>query len=235
MMQRIAVCAAAAAPVVFALAFVRQAVPQTVVPVEQTPYHVPVFRNDLVAVLNVFIPPERTSGFHRHSLDTLGVLIADTERTTQPLGAAATVAPLRARGSVNFSFYSREANVHAVTVTGDEPFHNIVVELLQPAAGGFAPGARDGVAGYTQVLDNERVRVWRLVLEPGEQVPAITQAAPGIRVVVEGGEIVEHVPGRPGRAMAPHAGEFYWQDAGLTRAVQNVGTTRIELVEVELK
>lgn len=231
-MRRIVGCGAAAAA---AVAFVQQAVPQTVVPVEQTPYHVPVFTNHLVTVLNVFIPPERTSGFHRHSLDSLGVLIADTQRTTQPLGAAATVAPLRPRGNVTFSFYSREANVHAVTVTGDGPFHNIVVELLQPAAGGFTPGSRDGVAGYARVLDNERVRVWRLVLEPGEQVPAITQAAPGIRVVVEGGEIVERVPGRADRAMAPHAGEFYWQDAGVTRAVQNVGTTRIDLVEVELK
>jgi hypothetical protein len=229
-MPRIVALAAVAA-----LAFVEQAAAQTVVPVEQTPYHVPVFSNDLVTVLNVFIPPERTSGFHRHSLDTLGVLIADTERTTQPLGAAAGVAPLRSRGSVNFSFYSREANVHAVTVTGDRPFHNIVVELLQPAIGGFEPGSRDGVAGYMQVLDNERVRVWRLVLEPGEQAPAITQSAPGIRVVVDGGELVERVAGRPDRAMAPHSGELYWQDAGTTRAVQNVGATRIELVEVEIK
>jgi hypothetical protein len=35
--------------------------------------------------------------------------------------------------------------------------------------------------------------------------------------------------------MAPRQGEFYWQDAGTTRAVRNVGTTRIELVEIELK
>jgi hypothetical protein len=226
--RRIVACAAA-------VALVQQAAPQTVTPVEQTPYHVPVFSNDLVTVLNVFVPLTRTSGFHRHSLDSLGVLIADTERTTQPLGAAATVAPFQPRGNVTFSFYSREPYAHSITVTGDGPFHNIVVELLQPAAGGFTPGSREAVAGYTQVLDNERVRVWRLVLAPGEQVPAITQGAPGIRVVVDGGELVERVPGRPDRAMAPHAGEFYWQDAGVTRALQNVGTTRIELVEVELK
>jgi hypothetical protein len=220
---------------VAALALAGPAAAQTAVPVEETPYHVPVFSNDYVTVLNVFIPPARASGFHRHSLDTLGVLIADTERTTQPLGGAVTIPPLRPRGTVSFSFYSREANVHAVNVTGDGPFHNIVVELLQPAASGFTPGSRDGITAYTAVLDNERVRVWRLVLGPGEEAPAVTQTAPGIRVVVQGGEIVERVPGRPDRAMAPHAGEFYWQDAGITRAVQNIGTTPIELVEVELK
>jgi hypothetical protein len=218
-----------------AFAIAPEAAPQNAVPVEQAPYHVPVFSNDYVTVLNVLIPPKRTSGYHRHSLDTLGVLIADAARTGQVAGAAETVTPPRPRGSVNFSLYSREANVHTVSITDDKPFHNIVIELLKPAAGEFTPGSRDGVTGYTQVLDNERVRVWRLVLEPGQQAPAITQGAPGIRIVIDGGELVERVPGRPDRAMMPHSGEFFWQDAGVTRAVQNIGTTRIELVEAELK
>jgi len=211
------------------------ALPQTVLPVEQAPYHVPVFSNDYVTVLNVFIPPRRSSGYHRHSLDSLGVLIADTDRTGQVLGADETVTPRRGAGSVTFSFYGREENVHVVNVTGGAPFHNIVVELLKPAAGRLTPSARDGAAAYTQVLDNERARAWRLVLEPGGEAAAITQSAPGIRVVVAGGELVERVPGRPDRGMALRSGEFFWQDAGATRAVRNVGTTRIELVEIELK
>jgi len=85
------------------------------------------------------------------------------------------------------------------------------------------------------ILDNERVRVWRLALEPGQAAPAVTQTAPGVRVVIDGGELVESVPGKPDRAKAPRSGEFFWQDAGQTRAVRNVGTTRIELVELELK
>jgi mannose-6-phosphate isomerase-like protein (cupin superfamily) len=89
--------------------------------------------------------------------------------------------------------------------------------------------------GYTQVLDNDRARVWRLVLQPGETAAAITQAAPGVRVVIDGGELVERDPDGHDRSMAPHVGEFFWQEAGRTRAVRNVGSTRIELVEIELK
>ena len=73
------------------------------------------------------------------------------------------------------------------------------------------------------------------MLEPGQSAPAITQSAPGVRVIIEGGEIVESVPGKPERAKAPRSGEFFWQDAGVTRAVRNVGSTRIEIVELELK
>lgn len=203
------------------------------VPVEQAPYHVPVFRNEHVTVLNVFIPPQRESGYHRHSLDTIAVLMSDTARTNQTLGAEAIARPAQPRGTVSFTPYASAPIVHTVAVHGDSPFHNIVVELNAPNAAGLAAGSRRD--GYTQVLDNERVRAWRLVLEPGQAAPAITQSAPGMRVVVGGGELVESVAGRPDRGMAPRAGEFYWQEPGATRGVRNVGTTRIELVELELK
>ena len=68
------------------------------------------------------------------------------------------------------------------------------------------------------------------MLEPGQAAAAITQTAPGRRVIIEGGEIAEG-----DRGMALRLGDFYWQDAGATRTVRNIGTTRIELVEIELK
>lgn len=203
------------------------------VPVEETSFHVPAFRNELVTVLNVFIPPHRESGFHRHSLDSIGVLVSDTARTGQVLGTEATVTAPRGRGTANYTNYSREPLVHSVAITGDTPFHNIVVEIMYPTPGRFTAGTRG--QGYTQILDNERARVWRLALEPGQTAPAITQSAPGVRVVIDGGELVESAPGRRDRHMAPRSGEFFWQEAGTTRAVRNAGTTRIDLVEIELK
>lgn len=204
-----------------------------VVPVESASYHVPVFRNELVTVLNVQIPPRRDSGYHRHSLDSIAVLMNDATRTNQTLGAEPVARAAQPRGTVTFTPYGSEPLVHTVTLQGEQTFHNIVVELEQPSAGRFSPAERP--AAYSKVLDNERVRVWRLVLQPGEAAPAVTQNAPGVRVVVEGGELVESVPGMPERSMAPRAAEFYWQEAGATRAVRNSGTTRIELVELELK
>jgi hypothetical protein len=35
--------------------------------------------------------------------------------------------------------------------------------------------------------------------------------------------------------MALRLGDFYWQEPGVTRTVRNIGTTRIQLVEIELK
>jgi hypothetical protein len=202
------------------------------VDVERTSYHVPVFTNELVTVLNVFIPPHRESGYHRHYLNSVGVLLSDTARTGQLPGAEPTVTAPRGRGSVNFTNYGDNPLVHNVVITGDTPFHNIVVEVLDEP-GGFNVETRG--QPYAQILDNEHVRVWRLVLEPGETAPVISQTAPGIRVVIDGGELVEGARGSHERSMAPRSGEFFWQERGEERAVRNVGTTRIELVEIELK
>ena len=49
-----------------------------VVPVEKAPYHRPVFHNELVMLLSVYLPPGAPRGpevFHTHSLDQLSVLV----------------------------------------------------------------------------------------------------------------------------------------------------------------
>jgi hypothetical protein len=48
----------------------------------------------------------------------------------------------------------------------------------------------------------DRVRGWRPVLQRCQSVAAITQGAPGLRVVRNGGDLVESVPGQPDRACA---------------------------------
>jgi hypothetical protein len=123
---------------------------------------------------------------------------------------------------------------HKASNVGPTPFHNISFILKDHAPTGPVSD-RSGVAGYTQVMDNARLRAWRVSLKPGEATGQITQAAPGLRVYIHGGVLAEVVPGSADRGMAPYEGDFIWQDAGQTRAVKNTGTTAIEFVEFELK
>ena len=41
--------------------------------------------------------------------------------------------------------------------------------------------------------------------------------------------------GQPDRGLALRLGDFYWQEPGTTRGIRNIGTTRIEIAEFELK
>ncbi|HKA78736.1 MAG TPA: hypothetical protein VKD43_01835 [Xanthobacteraceae bacterium] len=224
--------------VIGTLALAQPAVAQVeapAVPVDKAPFHVPVFRNEYVALVNVQIPPGRVAGYHTHSLDQISVLVGDADTVGQVLGEEPAPARRNPRGNVGFTEYSKKSMTHKVSNVGPTPFHNVVITLVYPQPGRFTPGSRADVAGYTQIFDNARVRAWRLVLEPGQSAGAITQSAPGIRVVVDGGEIAESVPGEADRGMAPKTGEFFWQEPGVTRTVRNTGTTRVQLVEFELK
>jgi hypothetical protein len=206
------------------------------VPIEKAPWHLPVFKNDYVTVLKIDIPPGRNTGFHTHSTDSVSVNIEDADMTNQNLGGTPTAPNHSKRGGANFTAYSKAPpRTHKASNVGPTPFHNVSFILNYPQPGRFTPSSRAEAKGYTQIMDNERVRGWRVVLQPGEATDAITRSAPGLRIVLDGGEIAETVPGQRDRGMSLRLGEFYWQDAGTTRAVRNNGTTRVEFVEFELK
>ena len=211
---------------------------ETVVPVQQAPYHRPVFHNDLVMLLSVYLPPGAPHGpkvYHTHSLDQISVLENAADMTNQALGQEMTGPRHGTRGNVGYTAFSKKPETHTGANVGSTPFHNIVVALLYPQPGRFTAGSRADVPGYQQLIDNDRVRAWRLKLDPGQSVAAITQSAPGMRIVVDGGEISESVPGAVDRGWGLRTGEFFWQDPGVTRAVKNIGTTPINIVEFELK
>jgi len=207
------------------------------VPIVMAPFHVPVFTNEYIILLNINVPPGRNTGYHIHSSDSVSVNVEAADMTNQNLGSTEISAPARGeRGRVTFANYTKEGTrTHKASNVGPTPFHNLSFIFRHPRPDGITPSSRAGVSGYTMVLDNERVRGWRVVLEPGQSTGQITQQAPGLRIVLDGGVLAEIVPGQSDRGMSPRSGDFFWQDPGTTRTVRNTGTTRIEFVEFELK
>ena len=205
------------------------------VPVEKANYHWPIFSNDYIMMLRVYMRPGKGSNFHVHSTDQISVIVEAGANEGEIYGKAGkTPAKAGTRGSVGFTAFSKKTFIHRSTNTASGPFNNLVIALLKPAPGSFTPQARD-VPGYRQLFDNERVRAWRLQLEPGQSAEPITQTAPGLRVIIDGDELVEIIKGEVDRPLALRSGDFYWQEPGATRAIKNSGTTAINLVEFELK
>src|SRR5207247_285295 len=130
----------------------------------------------------------------------VSVNIVPADMTNQNLGSSEVTRGERAqRGRANYTSYSKGGpRTHKASNVGSTPFHNVSF-LFRSRPGRFTPSARTGAPGYLQIMDNERVRGWRLVLEPGQSASAISQTAPGIRIVVDGGELAESVPGSADR------------------------------------
>jgi hypothetical protein len=203
------------------------------VPMEKAAFHQPVFRNEWVTVLKVDVPPHRNTGFHTHTMDSVSVNIEAVDLSNTLPGQPPTKPQRSRRGQPSFTAWSKQPpRTHMASNIGETPFHNVTFVFNAPQPGGFQPPPRGGA--YAEIMNNERVRGWRLVLEPGETAATITQSA-GLRIVLDGAVIAESVPGQPDRGLTLRHGEFYWQDAGTTRAVKNTGTTRLELFEFEMK
>lgn len=211
----------------------RAAVDPAVPPVEHAAFHQLVFANEDFAVLNNRYPPGGDSGFHAHYRDLFYVVIQSAPQSGQRPGQPLTAVPLAQVGAAGYSAVGAEPRVHRV-VNGDEgPSQFIVIELRRPRPRGDAASSREGP--YEQIVDNERLRAWRLILEPGATAPSIVQGGDGVRVVVRGGLLTTTTPDFPEQTLFLRPGEFAIQSDGSTRALRNSGTETIELVEIELK
>jgi quercetin dioxygenase-like cupin family protein len=205
------------------------------VPVQKAAYHWPIFSNEYIMMLRVYMRTGKGSNFHTHSLDQISILVEAGANEGQVYGKTEKIAAKAGtRGSVGFTPFSKKSFTHRSTNTATTPFDNLVIALLKPGPGSFTPQARD-VPGYRQLFDNDRVRAWRLQLEPGQTTGPITQTAPGLRVIIDGDELQEIIKGETDRPLALRSGDFYWQEPGVTRAIRNSGSTAINLVEFELK
>ena len=220
-------------------AFVQPAMAQNeekAVPIEKAPYHRPVFTNQYVTLLDIYIPPGRNTGYHIHAQDSVSVNISVGDQTNQNFGSTEVSPPNRGeKGRATFTPYVKDGvRTHRASNVGQTPFHNVSFLFTSPQPYRFTPSSRS-VPGFTQVMDNERVRGWRVALEPGQSTGQITQTAPGVRIVVSGGEVAEIVPGAADRGWYLGDGQYFWQDPGTTRSIKNIGTTPVEFVEFELK
>jgi hypothetical protein len=205
-----------------------------IVPVDKVAFHLSVFSNSLVSLVHVTLPAGRTIPYHRHEQDLMVVVLEAANTQNQILGQPPVDRVARV-GAVTFAAYTKKPGVHQLINTDAKPYRLLGIGIAYPEPGRFTPSTREEVPAYRTVLNNERVRAGSVVIEPGQQVSAIGQKAPGGRLVVKGGELIEYEPGKPERPMLLKTGDFMWQPEGATRELRNAGAVQIEFVEFELK
>src|SRR5262249_17773865 len=95
------------------------------------------------------------------------------------------------------------------------------------------------VIGTAELFENDRVKVWDFVLEPGEASARHTHPRDHVIVVIEGSDLgVEYADGRK-QASPPGPGDVHFGRAdgapADTHDARNVGTTRYRNLIIELK
>jgi quercetin dioxygenase-like cupin family protein len=200
------------------------------------PRHHVLLQNEFVRIIRVVIPPGQSTLYHEHNFD-YGVLFVNGTKVHVDTVAAPQGTPGNTvTKQFIFITYAGKHFVHRVHNADDAAInHQLAFEIIPPNPIGFALSDRSAVPQYKLEMDNERIRVWRLQLAPGEVTAQITQKAPGIRFVLSGERFLEtHSEGQV-REFKIRPGDYAWLPGAASRSISNVGATPLELLEVELK
>jgi hypothetical protein len=205
---------------------------ETVVPVTNAGFHQFTFQDENMSLENVTLPAGYSTGYHSHEQDLVFVITGGAKIKNQVLGKDPVELEFKL-GEVRFAPYTKTPGTHQITnIEPQNPMRLLAVGIVYPTPGRYTVSTRP--TKYEVALDNDRVRAWRLKLNPGESAPAMRQTAPGARIVVTGGMIAEKRMGKPDQPILLQNHDFMSVVAE-ERGIENIGNSPVELVEIELK
>lgn len=190
------------------------------------------FANKYVRVIDASVAVGDATLFHTHSLDNVPVAISGGKLKTELQGREDATFSTVATGAVSFA---KAAYTHRITNVGDTPLRFIDAEILAPSGKSSMSDTPDQWPGYKLEIDNEKVRIYRLTLEPGASTERHTHKLPGLMVVIHRGRVAIEYDGRRSKTEKFEAGAFRWFEAGTNHSLKNAGDTRIEIVNIEWK
>jgi quercetin dioxygenase-like cupin family protein len=203
---------------------------QSPVPIDKEPHHHLKYANDYFRVFDVVVPSGKTTLFHIHSSDYAFVAIGDASLKAETPGSQPSDLILK-DGEARFT---KGPITHRVTNPSDTPFRNITVEILGSPGPGSVTSTPDTSPGHSIVLENERVRIERLILEPGQSTNLHTHGLSAMSVFLTKAKVQVESPGQKTQTIEYKPGDFRWRSP-ITHSIRNIGSTRFEAVGIDLK
>ena len=209
--------------------------PDMQVPAIREPHHFVKLDNKFARVLDVTVEPFSGTLYHIHENPYFWISIGAATLRGQTLGAREIINIEPVDAEVRYS----PALTHRVGNIASTTFRNITVQIQSrddvSPAGGFLASPKP--AGYQAkpALDNELVRVERLILEPGQSTGRYTLPRSGLLIAAHDGAISVERAGSAAHRIEMKAGEFEWHTGPVTHTITNVGKTRFEAIEAVWK
>jgi quercetin dioxygenase-like cupin family protein len=204
---------------------------QSAVPVGEEPRHHVKFENEYVRVIDAAVPRGDATLFHTHSLDNIPVVISGGKLRTELLGGEPKDSSV-VTGGISFA---EATYTHRITNIGDTNLRFIDAEILKSAGGPVPAATLSRVRGHTLAFENQRVRIYRILLEPGQSTGVHTHQLSLLNVAVSGGRLSIEQAGKKAETTDFKPGDFQWHSRSLTHSIRNVGSARFEAFDIEWK
>jgi len=206
----------------------------TPVAAQNEPSHHNKFENAVVRILDVEVPPGKATQFHTHSVDYPYLMIYDAALKNELPGKEPTDLPIKA-GLIGYYKASQGAYTHRFVNAGTSSFRAIGIELLGNRLAPEDTPILPAGAGFEKVLDNERVRAYRIGLTPGATAGPATMAGPSVLVAMGEGSLERIVGDHAVERIELTPARFEWQGGPTTWMLKNAGERRLDLVWFEIK
>jgi hypothetical protein len=172
--------------------------------------------------------------YHSHQRDSIYIPISGFAGLVNQERGKAAKPLLITFGNVAFAEHSKAPFTHRVSNLGSEEFHVIDIELVGALAGSSSIGELP--VGHQPVLENSRVRISRIVLEPDQFVASnFTPAPQGVIVVLAGTRMGFRGDAGATQISDVALGQFYSRATLVSQEIHNEGSDRLELISVEIK
>ncbi|PWT73542.1 MAG: hypothetical protein C5B46_05265 [Proteobacteria bacterium] len=178
---------------------------------------------------DVQLPRGYRGRWHSHIYDGVFVNIEASATRAQDLGADPVDRVPRIIGETYFIDYGKKPKVHRVDNTGETTYRVSDTEILRNC-GGFA-AIKDGES-QTLILENDRVRVTRIMIGPGEKLAL--HPACGMPVAVTGGTL-KFTPAGAEEVVSLNPAGFKWRDSAAAIEFTNVGDEVFHGVDIVVK
>ncbi len=217
----------------FLLSFIITGFAQVSVPIDKEPMHRLKFENEFVRLFDVLVPAGETTKYHIHLYDGVSVRVSNAQIIDEIMGGERTPFEIK-YGAATFGVRPSPLTNRVVN-SGKSDFRNIFIEIL--AGKNTTPAVEFPILsdGHVILIDNERVRVNRLTLKPGESSKLHTHQMRGLGIILYDSDIELIAHDGTKRKLEPKAGDHVWQNAGTTHNIKNIGSTVFEAIDIELK
>lgn len=195
------------------------------------PHHHLKFENEYVRVWDTMIPAGDATRWHFHRNDNVVITLGDASVRVETVDAE----PVESQPRFGDVGFRSAPYAHRAMSIGTAPFHNMAIEILKSPAAGSHSKTKQQI-GREPIIDNDRVRVYRLSLAPGESSGMHTHLLSGLGILIAPAEIELQTPGKDkAERIRVAVGDVRWRPGAVTHSVTNVGKTRFEAVDIELK
>jgi quercetin dioxygenase-like cupin family protein len=206
--------------------------PQSPVEISGEPHHHPKFENEFVRIWDVTVPAGDATLWHAHRNDNVVVTLGGASLRIETAGGA----PAEVQWNFGDVKFGKAPYVHRAMNVGTTPFHNLTIEILKsPPLSGTLANTKEEIT-RAPILENDRVRVYKLSLAPGESTTTHTHFLPGMGISITPGTIQVTTTGKDKRERVKvPAGDVRWRSGPITHSIKNVGKARFEAIDIELK